>query len=51
MNTVGSKIIRALEVIRVKKRIPNAVYERNICEVMIFRIYTAYYKHEMIKIG
>ena len=45
MNTVGSKIIRALEVIRVKKRIPNAVYERNICEVMIFRLTIVYNKH------
>ena len=27
--TVGSKTIRALEIIRVKKLIPNAVYEIN----------------------
>ena len=26
-------------------------YEMNICQVMIFRLYTAYNKHEMIKIG
>ena len=26
-------------------------YERNICRVMIFRIYTISNKHEMIKIG
>ena len=25
-------------------------YEKNICQVMIFRLYTAYKKHEMIKI-
>ena len=26
-------------------------YEINICEVMIFRLYIIYNKHEMIKIG
>ena len=26
-------------------------YEINICEVMIFKLYTVYNKHEMIKIG
>ena len=26
-------------------------YEINICQVMIFRLYTVYNKHEMIKIG
>ena len=25
-------------------------YEINVCQVMIFRLYTAYDKHEMIKI-
>ena len=27
------------------------VHEINICQVMIFRLYTAYNKHEMIKVG
>ena len=26
-------------------------FEINICRIMIFRLYTAYNKHEMIKIG
>ena len=26
-------------------------YEINVCQVMIFRLYTVYSKHEMIKIG
>ena len=26
-------------------------YEINICKIMIFRLYTVYKKHEMIKIG
>ena len=26
------------------------IYEINICQVMIFRLYTVYNKHEMIKI-
>ena len=26
-------------------------YEMNICQVMIFRLYIVYNKHEMIKIG
>ena len=27
------------------------VYEINVCQIMIFRLYTDYNKHEMIKIG
>ena len=50
-HTIDSKIIRAFEIIRVKKLIPNAVYEIYICEVMIFKLYTVYKKQEMIKIG
>ena len=26
-------------------------YEQDICQIMIFRLYTVYNKHEMIKIG
>ena len=48
--TIGSKIIQEFEIILVKKLIPNAVLI-NICQIMIFRLYTVYNKHEMIKIG
>ena len=44
--TVGSKIIRALEIIRVKNF---TFYEMNTHQVMRFRLYTVYNKHEMIK--
>ena len=37
--------------IRVKKLIPNAVIEINVCQVMIFRLYTDYNKQELIRIG
>ena len=47
---VSSKIIRALEIIRVKKLITNAFYEIHICQVMIFRLCTVYNKHQLIKI-
>ena len=40
--TVGSKIIRALEIIRVKKLKLMHFYEINICQIMIFSRYTAY---------
>ena len=49
-NRVGSKTVRALEVILVEKLILNQFYEINICQVMIFRLYTVYNKHEIIKI-
>ena len=49
-DTVSSKIIRALEIIDIKKLIPIQFYEINICQVMIFRLYTVYNKHDMIKI-
>ena len=49
-HTVGSKIIRAFEIIHVKKRIPNA-FKINTCQVMIFRLYTVCNKHEKIKIN
>ena len=42
--SVGSKIIRALVIIRVSKFIANAVLW-NICQIMIFRLYTASNKH------
>ena len=43
--TVSSKIIRALEIIRVKNLYLMQFYEINICQVMIFRLYTVYNKH------
>ena len=49
--TVGSKIIRALQIIRIKKLIPNAILGNNFCQVMIFRLCTVYNKRKMIKIG
>ena len=51
INTVGSKIIRALEIIRVKKLVPKQILRANICQVMIVRLYAVYNKHEIIKIG
>ena len=45
------KIIRALQIIRVKQLILMTFYEINICEIRIFRLYAAYNKHELIKIG
>ena len=48
--TIDSKIIRTHEIIRVKKLIPNALL-RNICQIIIFRLYTVYKKHKMIKNG
>ena len=51
---VSSKIIRALEIIRVKNLILEdshllKFYEINIYQVMIFSLYTVYNKQEMIK--
>ena len=51
LRTGGSKIIRALEIIRVKKLMFNEFYEINICQVIIFRLYIVYSKHNMIKIS
>ena len=48
--TVGSKIIRALEISPVKKFISNAVLWNKYCEVIIFGLDTIYNKHEKIKI-
>ena len=48
--TIGSKIIRALKIIRVKKLTLKAILRNNLCQVMIFRLYTVYKKHEGIKI-
>ena len=48
---VGSKIIRALEIILVKKLIPNAIHKINICQAMTFRLHNVYNKQEMVKIG
>ena len=49
--TVGSKIIRALEIFRVKNSYLIQFYEINICHGMIFRLYIVHNKHEMIKIS
>ena len=52
--TVSSKINRALEIIRVKKLVQFYImqfYKINTCQVMIFRLYSVYKKHELIKIG
>ena len=49
--TVDSKVIRALQIIPIKKLISMQFYEINICEVMSFRLHTVCKKHGMIKIG
>ena len=48
--TISSKIIRALEIIRIRKLTPNAFFEINICQALIFRRYTVCNKLKMIKI-
>ena len=48
--TVASKILQVLEIICAKKLISNAILRNNICQVMVFRLYTVYNKHQMIKI-
>ena len=48
-NTVDSKIIRALEIVRVKNSYLMQFYEKNIYEVIIFRLHIVYNKHEIIK--
>ena len=45
--TVGSKIIRALEIVRIKKLIPDAPLLQNIYQNI--RLYTVDNKHEIIK--
>ena len=49
--TVDSKIIRALEIIHTKNSYLMQFCGINIYEIMIFRLYTIYNKHVMIKIG
>ena len=49
-HTVDSKIIRALEISLVKKLYLMQFCEINICQIMIFRLYTVYNKHEIIEI-
>ena len=49
-STVGSKIIRALDMIRVKNLYLIQFYNINICQFIIFRLCTVFNKHEMIKI-
>ena len=46
---VGSKIIRAVEIIRVKNSYLMQFYEVNICEGMMFMFYTVYNKHVITK--
>ena len=41
-STVSSKIIRALEIIRAEKFMPNEDYKIHFCQVMIYRYYAAY---------
>ena len=48
--TVGSKIIRAFKMIRLKKLISNAILRNNFCQIMIFRLNIDYNKHQMIRI-
>ena len=50
-STVSSKVIQSLEIIRIKKLTSNAVLRNKYFQLMIFRLYTVYNKHEMIKIG
>ena len=51
-HTVGNKNIRALEIIRVKKKSYLMQFcEINISQVRIFRLDTVYNRHKMIKIG
>ena len=51
IDTVGSKTIRALfEVIRVKKLMPITLSWNKCFSIHDLRLYTAYNKHEMIKI-
>ena len=50
-STVGSKIIRALEVIRSKNSYLMQICEINIHQVIIFMFYNVYNNHEMMKIG
>ena len=47
----GSKIIRALEIFRIKYFTHNAGYKINIYQVMIFRHCAVYKSMMMIKIG
>ena len=47
----SAKLFEMIEIIRFKKILLVQFYEAYICQVMIFRLYTVYDKHEMIKIG
>ena len=52
-NTLYSrhKIVQALEVIRVKNSYLIQFDGINTFQAMIFRLFTVYHKHEMVKIG
>ena len=50
-STVDSKIIRALEIIRVKNSYLMQFYEINNSQIIIFRFYIIYNKREIIKIS
>ena len=45
LHTADSKIIRAFEIIRVKKLILNAVLWNKYIQIIIFSLYTVYNKH------
>ena len=47
---LGIKIIRTHVIIRLRKFILNAFNEINNCQLMIFRLYTAYNRHKMTEI-
>ena len=47
--TAGSKIIRALEIIRVKILIPNAVVRNKYLLFVIFKLHNVYNKHGMME--
>ena len=49
VDTAGNKIIRALEVIRVKISYLMLLYEINISQATLFIKSTVYRKHELIK--
>ena len=50
-NTVCSKIIRALVIIRIRKLIPNGVLWNKYASNHDLRLYTVFNKHDEIKIG
>ena len=49
--TIGSKIIRALVIIRVRKFLLNTILWNKHLQIMIFRLYAVHNKHDDSKIG